>query len=177
MTHRCTGPASKCLALTSCWETFIAYSNRRIKTPSPPVWRQDHYSSNCLMSRKQLLKFRDTLIQKLCNRQILSKWTIGHKSRGKKRKADGPNLTWMVSLQLSLSQNKRGPQLVSRVNSYRSRWALCGRKGAGGQSADCTGQVGFVGLFEDYSRSMWKPVWRGLYGWSACEKHEGFTYA
>lgn len=24
---------------------------------------------------------------------------------------------------------------------------------------------------------MWKPVWRGLYGWSACEKHEGFTYA
>ena len=35
---------------------------------------------------------------------------------------------------------------------------------------------GFCGEVEDYSGSMWKPVWRGLWGWSACEKHEGCTH-
>lgn len=60
-----------------------------------------------------------------------------------------------------------GPQLVSRVNSHRSQWTLYWQKGAGGQSADYTGQVGFVGWFEDYSRSDVKACLKRLI-WLIC---------
>lgn len=42
---------------------------------------------------------------------------------------------------------------------------------AAGGHLYCTS--GFCPEVEDYSRSMWKPVWGGLCGWSAYEKDEG----
>lgn len=49
-----------------------------------------------------------------------------------------------VSLQLWRNQNKQDPLAISRVNSHSRQWALYLQKGAGGQSASYTGQVGSV---------------------------------